>query len=438
MKRVFLIILMFLVATPNAWSSEKHSKKHSGKFKQTLASFIEEAKKNNPSLVESRNRIQIFKQIPDQRSSWEDPTLTFGLTNMPVDTFSFRQEAMTQKQIQLTQEFPFPGKLDLKEKAAKEDVAISEWNLQELELKIIREVKESFYELSFINSATEITEENKILLKQFVTIAESKYAVGKGVQQDVLKSQVELSKIMDQLIGLKDVQANETARLNTLMNRLPQEPLSIPHGLSKTDFKFDILTLQELAKKNRPFLQGIKSAIQKFRFTKKLAEKEYYPNFQVGVRYSQRQDSPIQDHPDFISGFIGITIPIWFATKQRKKVAEENYRIETTKESFNAAKNDVFLKIKLIMDREVKARKLISLIKTGIIPQARQTLESSMGAYTVDKVDFLTLIENQVTLLQWEIKYHRELADYEQNLAALEHVVGQPLFNSTLVNKTYE
>jgi outer membrane protein TolC len=88
----------------------------------------------------------------------------------------------------------------------------------------------------------------------------------------------------------------------------------------------------------------------------------------------------------------------------------------------------VFLKIQLILDKEVKSRNLINLIKTGIIPQARQSLESALAGYSVDKVDFLTLIDNQVTLLKWEIKYHRQLTDYEQNLAALEHVVGQPLF----------
>ncbi len=80
------------------------------------------------------------------------------------------------------------------------------------------------------------------------------------------------------------------------------------------------------------------------------------------------------------------------------------------------------------MNKEVKSRQLIGLIKTGIIPQARQSLESALAAYSVDKIDFLTLIDNQVTLLKWEIKYHRELTDYEQNLAALVHVVGQQLF----------
>ena len=424
MRRVFLIIIAIFLFAPEVGAANKHA----GHFKRTLNKFIETAKKQNPSLFEAKNKINIYKQIPDQRGSWKDPMLTFGLANLPVDTFSFREQAMTQKQILLTQEIPFPGKTALRKEAADKDVSIVEWNLKELELKIIRQVKESFFDLCFINSAIETTEQNKVLLKQFVTIAESKYSVGKGIQQDVLKAQVELSKIMDELIELEQLRANETSKLNILMNRLPQEPLEIPHGLTQTVFKFKITALQELAKKNRPFLQGIQSVINKFTITKKLAEKEYYPNFQVGLRYGQRQDSPIQDHPDFVSGFIGVNIPIWFATKQRKKVAEENYRILTAKESYNAAKNDVFLKIQLILDKEIKSRKLINLIKTGIIPQARQSLESALAAYSVDKIDFLTLIDNQVTLLKWEIKYHRELTDYEQNLAALEHVVGQSLF----------
>ena len=428
MRRVTLIFLTLLLCAPEADATNKHA----GHFKQTLNTFIETAREQNPNLLEAKNRINIYKQIPDQRSSWKDPMLTLGLANLPVDTFSFREQAMTQKQIQVTQEIPFPGKTALMKEAAEKDVSIAKWNLKELELNIIRQVKESFYELCFVNSALDTTRQNKVLLKQFVTIAESKYSVGKGIQQDVLKAQVELSKIMDELIELRQLQANETAKLNTLMNRLPQEPLEIPHGLSQTNFIFDITTLQDLAVKNRPFLQGIQSAINKFTVTKKLAEKEYYPNIQVGVRYGQRQNSAIQDHPDFISGFIGVNIPIWFATKQQKKVAEENYRILTAKDSYNAARNDVFLKIKLIVDKEIKGRELISLIKTGIIPQARQSLESALAAYSVDKIDFLTLIDNQVTLLKWEIKYHRQLTDYEQNLAALEHVVGQQLFDSTL------
>jgi len=109
-------------------------------------------------------------------------------------------------------------------------------------------------------------------------------------------------------------------------------------------------------------------------------------------------------------------------------VSEENFRIQAYREAYDKAKNQVYLAIKIALDQEAKSSKLIKLIKTGIIPQARQSLESALAAYSVDKVDFLTLIDNQVTLLNWEIKYHRELTDYEQNLAMLENLVGKELF----------
>jgi len=80
------------------------------------------------------------------------------------------------------------------------------------------------------------------------------------------------------------------------------------------------------------------------------------------------------------------------------------------------------------MDQEAKSSDTLKLIKTAILPQARQSLESSLAGYGVDKVDFLSLLDTQVTLLDWEIKYHRELADYEQTLADLEQAVGKSLF----------
>ncbi|MFQ5444391.1 MAG: TolC family protein, partial [Nitrospinales bacterium] len=168
--------------------------------------------------------------------------------------------------------------------------------------------------------------------------------------------------------------------------------------------------------------------IERYKVSKQLAEKEYYPDFNIGFRYGQREDSLMAEHPDFVSGFVSINIPLWYKTKQRRKVFEETYKIDTANETYNKAKNDFFLQIKQILDDEEKGDQLIKLIKTGIIPQARQSLESALAGYSVDKVDFLTLLDNQVTLFNWEIKYHRELASYEKNLAALEHVVGKRLF----------
>lgn len=424
MKHFWATAILLLLAFQNLHAAEKHG----DHFRAALNGFIEEALQKNPELLEANNKISVFKEIPPQVGSLDDPMLQFGLMNVPVDSFSFSSQAMTQKQLTVTQKFPYPGKLGLKVQAADEDVKIAGQNLADLKLKIIREVKVAFLEYCFLKAAIESTKRNKILLEQFITIAESKYSVGKGIQQDVLKAQVERSKIIDDLIELNERKEIEKGNLNSLMDRPPQNPLDIPHGLVRTKMRFSVLQLQVMAEENRPFLKGLRSSIEKHKIKKRLAEKEYYPDFNVGFRYGQRQDSLVMDHPDFVSAFVGVNIPIWHKTKQSRKVNEEAFKIEVAREAYNKGKNRVNLQIKTLMDKMLKSLKLIQLIRKGIIPQAKQSLESALAGYTVDKVDFLTLLDNQVTLLNWEIKEHRELTNYEQNLARLENVVGQRIY----------
>ena len=423
MKYLGAAVILSLMITQTLHAADSHS----NHFQSALNGFIEEALQKNPILREANNKINVFKEIPPQVGSLEDPMVELGLMNIPVDSFSFSQEAMTQKQLTVTQKFPYPGKLDLKVQAANEDIKIAGQNLADMKLRIIKEVKTAFLEYCFMKAAIETTKRNKILLEQFITIAESKYSVGKGIQQDVLKAQVERSKILNNLIELNEKKEIEKGKLNSLMNRPPQNPLDIPHGLVKTKMKFSVLELQIMAEENRPFLKGLRSAVDKYKIKKQLAEKDYYPDFKVGFRYGQRQDSFNMEHPDFVSAFVGVNIPIWHKTKQSRKINEESFNIEVAREAYNTGKNRVHLQIKTLMDQMLKSLKLIQLIRRGIIPQAKQSLESALAGYSVDKVDFLTLLDNQVTLLKWEIKDHRELTNYEQNLARLENVVGKRL-----------
>jgi outer membrane protein, heavy metal efflux system len=424
MKRIPIILLwgwMFL-ASPNLVNAEEVH------FKSVLNNFIAIALENNPGVLELQNRIKAAQEVPSQVSSLADPILQIGLMNMPVDTFEFNQEPVTQKTISVSQAFPFPGKLGLRSEIAEKDIMASELDLEEVKLSLVKGVKKAFYELCFILAAIDITKENKKLLETFVSIAETKYSVGKGIQQDVLKAQVELTKILDQLIVLEKFAGIEKARLNTLMNYLPQKPLTIPHGITKTDFSFSVEQLQALADSNRPILSKINVLRDKYETAKKLAEKDYYPNFNVGFKYGQRQDSRLADRPDFVSAYVGINIPLWFETKQSKKVSEAGYKVEMTKETFNKEKNQIYFNLNAFIEKEAQSSKTIQLIQQGILPQARQSLESALAGYSVDKVDFLTLLSNQVTLFQWEVKYHRELTEYEKTLAEIESVVGKRLF----------
>ncbi len=417
-----MCIALSLIFPLNSWGQEALH------FRQKLSEFISIALESNPRLLEAQNRIKFHKEIPSQAGSLDDPMLTFGIMNAPVDTFVLNQEAMTQKQITLSQKFPFPGKLGLRENIAAKNVTVTEQDYEERKLEIKRQVKQAYFELCFVLAAMDITKQNKSLLEQFIKITESKYSVGKGIQQDVLKAQVELSKIMDRLIGLNKRKEAEQAKLNTLMSRLPQEPIFISHGITKTPYLFKLEELQTMALDHRPVLKELQAIKEKYQLAKRLAEKEYYPDFNVGIRYGLRESNRRFDRPDFISGFVGVNIPLWHKSKQSRKVMEQVYKTDMVQETFNDSRNNIFLKIKGITDEEARTGETLSLIKTGILPQARQSLEAALAGYSVDKVDFLTLLNNQVTLFNWEIKYHRELTTYEKNLADLERTVGKDLF----------
>ncbi|MBT5551336.1 MAG: TolC family protein [Nitrospina sp.] len=420
--RIFIGLGILMMVFPGSGNAQENP------FKSVLQGFIQVALESNPAIKAFQHRIKAAQEVPSQVNSLDDPILQFQLKNMPVDTFDFSQESATQKQFTLSQKLPYPGKLRLKSEIAEKNILITQRDLEEARLTITRDVKMAFYELCFVLSATTITQENKTLLEQFVSIAESKYSVGKGLQQDVLKAQVELTKIMEQLIELEKLEGMEKAKLNSLMNLLPQEPLAILHGITKTDFNFTVQELQAIAEKNRPLLSKISSLKERYGISKKLAEKEYYPNFNVGFKYSQREGTSRIDRPDLVSAFVGINIPIWYKTKQSRRVSESAYKIEMAGETYNKARNQIFLNIKELVDKERQGRKTLQLIEQGILPLSRQSLESALAGYTVGKVDFLTLLSNQRTLFNWQIKYHRELTDYEKNLAKIESNAGKNLF----------
>jgi outer membrane protein TolC len=416
-----LALLCALLSAGTAWAEPP------GAFRDTLNLFIQEALKNNPELQEAQYSIRMYKDIPAQAGSLDDPMLEFSIDNVPVNSYSFTQEPMTMKQVGVSQKLPFPGKLGLKTNMAEKDVEIAKENLRDLQLQLVRDLKLSYYELCYIQTAIDITRQNKSLLEQFVKIAQSKYTVGKGIQQDVIKAQVELSKSLEESIRLEELKVKEAARLNTLMNRLPQSSLSVEHGIQQTPFHFTIEDLQKRAVANHPTLKKLQILRQRTLVAKNLAERESYPDVNVGLRYAKREAIQRMENPDLVSGYVSINIPLWYETKQKRKASQELNRAREIEQTLNKTKNRIYLEIKERLEEEARGGERIALIRTGIIPQARQSLESALAAYSVDKVDFLTLLDNQIALFKWQLQEHREITNYEKTLALLEYAVGKPL-----------
>ncbi len=390
---------------------------------------VEIAIADNPSLAAMQARFEAMSAIPSQVGTLPDPILSFNALNFPTDTFDRSQEAMTQLQVGISQKLPFPGKLALREEASSFEAEAARNNVDETRLRLIRDVQSSWWTLRYLDHALEIVAKNQTLLNQFVEIARTKYEVGDGLQQDVLLSQLELSKLLDQKIQLTGLRRGEQARLNRLIDRRTEQEIVLPQS---TNLMLPELAeesaLFERARQLRPKLEAIRHKIQAAESRVGLAKKDYYPDFNIGAVYGARQgDNPPNvggERTDFLTLRFSINLPLYPKQKRAAAVSQRTSELQSERYALLDERNAVYAQISRASADYVQAREQFSLFDTGIIPQARQTVQSMRAGYQVSEVDFLNLVRSQITLLNYETQYWRSLSAANQALARLYAAVG--------------
>lgn len=428
-KNSFVLILFFcsLLFSKQGLTVESVS---SNSDLLTLASAVSQAVRDNPNLAMMQARWKAMSAIPSQLGTLPDPTISFGSLNLPTDTFDTTQEAMTQQQVGVSLSIPFPGKLGLKEEAAEFEAEAASNDIDETRLRLIRDVKSTWWVVFFLDRALEIVTANKELLRQFIEIAQTKYSVGKGLQQDVLLAQLELSQLLDQEIQLIGTRRNEKVRLNALLDRPANRSVRLPKDIDKE--LPNIIPepeLYQMADSSRPLLAKQRNRISAASTRVELAKKDYYPDFGVGAFYGFRggnnPSSQGGGRADFLSLRLSMNVPLFIDSKQSKGVEQRTAERLQQTYALQDEWNQVRAQISAALADYERAREQFILFKSGIIPQARQTVASMLAGYQVNKVDFLNLIRSQVMLFNHETKYWRALVEAKQSLAKLIAAVGE-------------
>ncbi|MCF6252314.1 MAG: TolC family protein [Methylococcaceae bacterium] len=393
----------------------------------TLQSAIDIAVQNNPSVAQIQARSEALAAIPSQVGSLPDPVISFNALNLPVDTFDTRQENMTQMQGGISQAIPFFGKLALREQAASYQAEAATYDVTEARFRLLRDVKKTWWALFYLDRSLEIIIANQNLLRQFVKIAQTKYEVGEGLQQDVLLAQLELSKLLDTEIRLTGAKEKAKAQLNALLD----QPADRPFKISKQTQQ-ELPTLQaesllfEQAKHYRALLASRRESIHAAQSRLDLAKKDFFPDFKVGAFYGGRDDTLAgRERADFLSLKLSMNVPIFAATKQKKAVDQRSSELMQQRYVLQDQWNKVRAEISTAYSDFHQTKNQVVLFKSGIIPQARQTVASMLVGYQVNKVDFLNLVRSQITLYNYETQYWKALTQANQALAQLTAVVGK-------------
>ena len=394
-----------------------------------LQALVTEALKANPEIKQMGSLHTASKEAVRSAGALDDPEVAFILKDVPVDSWAFNREDMTQKMVELSQKFPFPGKRRLRSEVAEEQARSDQYTYREKANEVRAKVVIAYWSLSMASANYDLTQKNKLFWEQVVRVAETRYGVGQGQQAEVLQAQVELGNYLDRLFQWSQKQESARAEINALRSQPPQVAVTRPPALRPRPLTLNLEQLLSLTEA-RPQLQALKALIGKQEKAVDLARKDYYPDMTISLAYGLRETlaPPInQKQPDMFSSKVMFNVPLWHGSKIKPRIREEQAKQSAAKEAHQAGYNQLSA---MVNDRHAKLQRLskqISLFDQGIVPQARQATAAALASYQVGALDFGQLYQNQIAVYNAEMQLQEYLKDFEENWAELEWLVGQEL-----------
>jgi outer membrane protein TolC len=325
----------------------------------------------------------------------------------------------------VSQTFPAFGKRGLRTDIAHSDVAEAKAALDNVRLDVRVRVRKAFYDLLRAEDELRIHDGHVAIARQAVEAARIKYTVGKVPQQDILKAQVELTRLAEHLIHFEQDAEVARARLNTLLGHDPAASISargdysIPQQLPGTE------ALEKLALASRPDLAQAQAALEKSHQQQALADKSYNPDLTVSAGYMLMPSGSTFRNNYMVEG--SINLPWLNRRKHDAEISEAKAQVSEQDAELEALRNAAFGQIQETLAQVRSAKKLADLYKSLLQPQAQATLRSTVIAYENDRTDFLNLLDSQTTVVDIDLAYFQSMADFEMRFTDLELAVGAPI-----------
>jgi cobalt-zinc-cadmium efflux system outer membrane protein len=380
--------------------------------------------KNNPDIQAAQNRYLAAQTRPSQMRTLPEPVISFVTRNgngNPAPFTELGKDPLSSVGLMWEQELPFPGKLKLAGDMAQKEADSAKADIDTVKWNKIADLKQAYYEYFQADKSIQILNDSLGLLRRFEEIANARYGVGQAIQQDVLRSQVEISILNQRITSLQQERATSGAEINRLLNRSIDAPLPAPAGIETTHIKKSAAIEAEFIAR-APQIRSSVAMVSRQQKAFDLAKKQYRPDFMTSIEYS---NSP--NFPDMWEIQLGLRIPIFYKSKQTQGVKEATYNLSRAEHELRTMQQEVAFMITNQYLQIEASEKLLKLYNQAVLPQSNLALESSLASYQVGKSDFLTTLTNFTTLLEYRMNYYEELARHEIAIARLERTVGQPV-----------
>jgi len=343
--------------------------------------------------------------------------------------YSFMDDEAT---VGLMQSFPWPGTLSSREDAAA-SAAMAAWrDFEAVRLTVSEKVLISLHELAYVDAAIRITGENLELIQSFEEVVRSRYRVGAGTHPELIRVQVELGQMEDQLAELRAMRPVYAAELNAVLNRASSAEIRPVGQLPSLRVSGDVASVIAMAQQTHPTLLALDERTEEQRKLAEVARKEGLPEFSVGMDYMFYEGEVINrtGAGDPVMVTMGMSIPLWrekYDAGVREALAR---RLAVSYERSNEA-NRLSASIHRAWFEHTDADRRVRLFEQSLIPKAQESLRASLAGFRAGDTSFLDLLDTERTLLEFALSAERARADRGQSLARLHRLVGQPIPTQT-------
>jgi outer membrane protein, heavy metal efflux system len=417
-----LLMALFAIAQQPE-SVDRQAMQHATAGATSLASLIEEATSKNPQILAANHGYKAALNGPKYAAALPDTQFMVQQLSVgsPRPFAGYTNSDFAYIGIGASQEFPYPGKRKLRAEVGGREADSIRAQADSISRQVVERVKTVYFRLAYVQQSILLLQHHDQVLAEMQQIAESRYRVGQGNQQEVLKAQLQHTRILQEIaMGRRD-EGQLQAQLKQLLNRVQDSPDIIAQPLAERPLPYASSQLLRLAQEQNPEIHSQQAMLRQAESRVALAQKEFLPDFNVQYMY-QNTDRKFRDYYMLT---LGVSLPN--RGRRRAELAEAREKQERAGQELRAETQRQLSEIQQQFVLAQTSTEQLKIYKEGLIPQATATFRSALAAYQSNRQDFQTLLASFLDALDLDLQYQRELADHESALARIEALTGVTL-----------
>jgi len=395
---------------------------HTGKS-TSLRELIQEAEQENPQITASFHAWQASRDALKQVSAL--PETQFSVQQFSVGSprpfAGYSNSDFAYIGFGVSQDLPYPGKRQLRARVAEHEADSMEAQTDSVRRTVVGNLKRVYFQLAYLQQTLSDLHKSDELLNQVQSAAEARYRVGQGNQQDVLKAQLQHTKILQEIAHHHQEEGMLEAQIKQLLGR-PQESTDVvTDTLAPRALPYAVAELLDKAREQNPDVRSKVASTRQTEAQVELAHKNFQPDFNVQYMY-EHNASQFRDY--YVASF-GIRLPN--RGRQKAELAEAKENQQRAQHELDAESQRVLSEVQQQYVLAKTSEDRLKIYSDGLIPQSEAAFRSGLAAYQSNRQDFESLLSSFLDVLNLDLGYRSELVEHESALAELDRLTGVDL-----------